>query len=223
MAMYCSTCGQSYPDSYNTCTCRLCGGLIESDPALRPLSPKVYDLDTMWYDWKHKMLAAPPHPLTEADWDKTCAHFNGCALCGAEDIDEKMLFIPTFCGGRLYSYNVIPMCSFCADRVRKSQLTNPLKTYFKLKNVSERRVIGIMNYLEAIMLGKVFEEFDFEHDTIKIVVKVVEDTSNKPFKGVFARRLWDKNAPLEVEHSIRMPSVASTDEVAGITWRLLED
>lgn len=217
MKLKCSTCGRIYPEQFQTNTCRICGGLLENASMLPTLPYFNYKRSEAWYEWRNKVFSAPPRFLTEAAWLKACATFNGCALCGTETIEEKLLVIPPYLKGKLYTYNVIPACSYCAKTIRFRQRLNPLKPFYKV--VSKDRLEKIFTYLESQLYDEPLETFDFEHDSIEIIVKVTEDTSNTNFDGIYARRLF-KKPQLHIVKDVRyeIPEMESHD---GITWRLL--
>ena len=72
------------------------------------------------------------------------------------------------------------------------------------------------------MLGAVFEELDFEHDNVEIICKVVEDTSIKPFDGIYAKRLFEYPNKIRTYDNFPIKGI-SAEENLGITWRLLDD
>lgn len=220
MRIACSECGKEYPEEFSSCTCRICGGLIEHQEYSDSYHVYMrYKRTQQWYAWRNKVLSAPPRPLTEADWLISCAHFGGCALCGNETIEEKLLVIPTIQGGKLYTYNVVPTCSECAKKVRTTQSSNPLKAFYK-HAISSTRVDKLLSYLESVIDGDV-EQFDFDADSIEIVVKVVEDTSGKPFDGVFVRKLYDDKPPLRILCSDSKREAMLERNKDGFLWRLL--
>lgn len=220
MRLACSECGKEYPEEFSSCTCRICGGLLEKQTYEDSFHVYTrYRRAQQWYAWRNKVLSAPPRPLTEADWLMSCVHFGGCALCGNETIEEKLLVIPTVQGGKLYTYNVVPACSVCAKKIRSSQISNPLKAFYT-HAISSTRVDKLLEYLESIIDGDL-EQFDFDEDSIEIVVKVVEDTSDRPFDGIFVRKIYTDKPPLRIlcrdSHREAMRE-RSTD---GFIWKLL--
>ena len=175
----------------------------------------------MWIEWKQKYDTVPPRPLRDEHWFKMCGFFNACALCGS-DIDEKLLVIPPYLGGKLYTYNVLPSCSVCAKRIRTSQTVNPLKSFYSISGVDKHRVDTAFKYLEADMLNVALEFFDYENDSIEIIVTCTEDTSIKPFNGIYARRLFkDIKQSVDVKQDIYISD--NIDSVYGISWRLLDE
>lgn len=224
MHFRCSSCGQSYPPDFSTSTCRICGGEIERAELSKNIrEDAVYE--ERWHEWRHMMLSAPPRPLKEDDWINVCGVFNGCAICGCETIEEKLLVVPTHLQGKLYTYNVIPACYKCAKRYRQSVTNNPIKSLYTLKGHELDRIDKIINYLEADMLGAVYEEFDFEHDSLEIIVKVTEDTSIRPFDGIVAKRIFSAPARPIIARGLQFEGAEyATQEAAyGVTWRLLDD
>lgn len=61
--------------------------------------------------------------LTEKEWYQTCSYFNGCALCGADEISTRAFFIPFKDGGRYCAWNVIPLCEECTTRSAKAKVS----------------------------------------------------------------------------------------------------
>ena len=217
MILKCSTCGRIYPSQFQTNTCRLCGGLLENAEASPGLSYQMYTVGKEWHEWRRKVFSAPPRFLSEPEWLRACAHFNGCAICGIETIDEKLLVVPPHLKGKLYTYNVVPACSYCAEKIRHSQVLNPLRPFYKY--LSKDQLKDIFSYLESKMYDAPLEYFDFEEDKIEIVVKVVEDTSDKPFDGIFARRMFEE--PKLHICSREELTIYTAEENNGISWRLL--
>lgn len=208
-----------YPYSFPTCTCRICGGTIGTyDESLHIAE---YDYELQWEEWKNKYNAAPPRPLKDEHWLKMCGFFNSCAICGS-DINEKLLVIPPYLGGKLYSYNVLPACSTCAKRIRQSQLLNPIKSFYTVSGSIKSRVDIAFRYLEAEMLNVSLEFFNFEEDSIEIVVKCSEDTSILPFNGIYARRVF-KPTNIIVNKKQDIMLADNIDNIYGITWRLLDE
>lgn len=218
----CSYCGQNYPNSYQTCTCRVCGGLIEEhEPNYQATC--LYRIDEIWHDWRDKMLSAPPQPMRESDWYEICAHYNSCAICGVGNIDEKRLLVPVNLGGKYYNYNVFPVCSNCNEEITHYyRQANPFRQLIRMEAMTLEKLDHLLSYLEVKMLGAVFEEFDFEHDNVEIICKVVEDTSIKPFNGIYARRLFEYPNKIRTYDNFPIKSI-SAEENLGITWRLLDD
>lgn len=223
----CSYCGQRYPDNYKTYTCHVCGGLIESYRVTAGrLSARTYLINEVWYDWREKMLSAPSRPCRESDWLEVCAHFNGCAFCGSPDIDHQHLFVSPRYGGKYYAYNVVPICRTCFTDMRKGSKLNPIAAYMDIPCVDEEKLDSIMAYLETKMLRAVFEEFDFDNDTIDIVCRCTEDTDNVPFDGIRARRRFDYPTKIDVEGwnwAEDNMTIRTREELVGVTWRLLDD
>lgn len=223
----CSYCGQHYPNSYSACTCRVCGGSIESSTITNVrLSARRYIVNEVWHDWRAKMLSAPPRPCKESDWFEACAHFNGCAFCGVPTIDNQHLFVGTKYGGKYYSYNVVPICDQCEKAVGYSTAPNPFAAYMNLHMMDEHKLDSILSYLETKMLGVVFEEFDFEHDSIDIICRCTEDTDNLPFDGIRARRRFDYPNTIDIVTASWLKNnmvLRTAEEIQGITWRLLDD
>ena len=220
MKKRCSTCGQQYPPSFITCTCGICGGLIENEDITSDTLRHNYKYKVMWEEWQKKINTAPPCPLKEEDWLITCAEFNSCALCGSDGELEKLLVVPTYLGGKLYTYNVIPACSECAKMYRNKTIANPIKTLFNLVGIPKSNIRKVFQYLDSILLHTVLELFDYENDSIEVIVTVTEDTSIKPFDGIYARRKFDSKN-LFVQYYNKVVPIIKMKEVEGITWRIL--
>ena len=70
------------------------------------------------------------------------------------------------------------------------------------------------------MVTGIFEQFNFEEDSIEIIVKVTEDTSTTPFSGIFARRIFDEP---QTRVDNRKTMFTKREETYGVTWRLLDE
>lgn len=220
MKKRCSTCGQQYPPSFITCTCGICGGLIENEDITSDMLKKNYKYKVQWEEWQKKLHAAPPRPLREEDWLLICADFNGCAFCSTPGELEKVLAVPTYLGGKLYTYNVIPACSSCADSYRRKVIANPVKALYNMPGIPSEQIKYILQYLDSLLLKYSLEVFDYTEDSVEIIVTVTEDTSILPFDGVYARRKMDTK-PLFVQYYNKVVPIIKMEEVRGITWRLL--
>lgn len=216
MSKACSTCGQRYPDNFFTCTCRFCGGVIEDDK--NDLDPREFYWQTQWQAWQELYKATPPRPLRDDDWYITCGYFNHCCICGGS-IDEKLLIIPPYLGGKLYRHNVLPACETCAKRVRQSQRLNPLKSLFTVTGSVDSFVSRGLRYLEALMLGVEFVDFDFDNDALEITIVCTEDTSADKFTGIYAKRIFDK-PKIGVDFRTKL-ILDRPEEYEGVTWRLI--
>lgn len=67
------------------------------------------------------------HSLTESEWIEACRYFNGCAMCGSDEIDSRVLLLSPQQGGRYCSWNVVPMCHNCATHWRP--VSNVFQTF----------------------------------------------------------------------------------------------
>lgn len=187
------------------------------------LAPYLYKIDKMWSDWHSKVLSAPPQPMREEDWYEICAHYNSCAICSANNIDDKRLLVPVSLGGKYYNYNVFPVCAECNEQLSHYyRQVNPFRQLMRMQGMTLQKLDHLLSCLEIKMLNAVFEEFDFEHDNVEIICKVVEDTSIKPFNGVYAKRVF--NYPKGIRTYDNFPiKYVSAEENIGITWRLLDN
>ena len=218
MSKACSTCGHTFPDGFFTCTCRYCGGVIEEYH--NDLSWREYGYFEEWQRWQELYKAAPPRPLRDDDWYIACGYFNHCAICGGT-IDEKLLVVPPFLGGRLYRHNVIPACETCAKRVRQSQSTNPIKSLYSITGANKDLVDNALRYLEAMMRDVELIKFDYDADELEIVVTCPETTSCKSFTGVYAKRIFKD--PKQTVDMWSDKKFDKPEEYEGVTWRLIQD
>ena len=107
----------------------------------------------IYNEWLKKIAQVPKdYPtLTEKQWMEAVKHFGKCAICGDESIDTRGLYIPFKSGGRYCDWNVIPICSKCAQKAKSNY------NYFLYDRPPG--LIGIIDYLEprleaAIQKGK---------------------------------------------------------------------
>ena len=83
------------------------------------------------------------HTLTEHEWLKACAHFNGCALCGNEHVSNRGYFVPFRSGGKYCAHNIIPLCDDCNGFLRG--YTNPFKLLRARANNIDRQTLEVMS------------------------------------------------------------------------------
>lgn len=90
---------------------------LDGDPLTETEAKKLFYKYAEEYEraWRLVIAAAPVHVLTEAEWQKACKFFNGCAFCGGS-IEVRAKYFPTTLNGRHTAWNVIPLCSECAKR-----------------------------------------------------------------------------------------------------------
>jgi RNA polymerase subunit RPABC4/transcription elongation factor Spt4 len=93
-------------------------------------------------------------PLSEDLWLKTCRYFEGCAICGANDIQLRHSFIPRKLGGKYVVGNIIPLCSKCANKFRLSSPINPVYLS-QIKGFNIDKIGKIYEFMK----GKVYEQF----------------------------------------------------------------
>jgi hypothetical protein len=98
--------------------------------------------DAIYAEWKSRIAEVPKDypPLTEEQWMEVVKHFNGCAMCGSEDISTRGYFVPFKEGGRYCDWNIIPLCEKCATTIKYKP--NP----FKYKR--PKQLMDIVDYLE---------------------------------------------------------------------------
>lgn len=84
-------------------------------------------------DWLSKLSRLTTHPLTEAEWLEACTFFDGCALCGSENIDTRYYFVQFEEGGKYTACNILPVCERCATtgivQVNPFIRLNPRRNY----------------------------------------------------------------------------------------------
>ena len=173
----------------------------------------------LWQAWKKKYDTAPPRPLRDDDWYLACGYFNHCVVCGG-CIEEKLLVVPPRLGGKLYTYNVVPVCETCAKRVRQSQLQNPIKSFYTIEGANKQFVDLMFRYLDGQMRQVELEDFNFNEDELEIVVTCPEDTSVKPFTGIYAKRVFEE-PQRQVMRKLHPYISDRREEVEGVTWQLL--
>lgn len=83
--------------------------------------------------WRYVIAAAPKVIITEAEWQKACRFFNGCAICGGP-IEVRAKYFPRYLNGEHTAWNVIPLCSDCvhmhyAGRVNKEKQVKRYKVF----------------------------------------------------------------------------------------------
>lgn len=116
---------------------------------------RAEDLET----WKEFMARVPYRSLTEQEWLEACSLFKGCAICGAETIELRMLFLNTDHGGKYTPWNVFPSCASCGTTYQRER--NP---FLRMDNWVHGKFIGAgMNAerrdkLLAYLVGKAAKE-----------------------------------------------------------------
>lgn len=122
--------------------CRHCYDTVirkpDAMPNVRQRRREVYQ---EWLD-KIKLIPKNYPTLTEEQWLKTVKHFNGCAMCGSEEVDTRQYFIPFKNGGRYCDWNVIPVCTNCAIKNNRYTEFN----YF----LKEPRPVGLTKTIEYL-------------------------------------------------------------------------
>ena len=165
----CPICKTIYTEGY----CKICGGYCTDDdfvkglycrdcfneylhrPPDRKHKAKVSAKRTTTYkQWMSLIDKVPKdyHTLTEPEWLEACQYFNGCAICGAEDISARGYFIPFKYGGRYCNWNIIPMCEKCATRMQSKIIAANTKdplTHYMGHSDDFTTLKHIMEYLEV--------------------------------------------------------------------------
>lgn len=86
--------------------------------------------------WRLVIAAAPIITITEAEWQKACRFFNGCAFCGA-NIEVRAKYFPATLNGMHTAWNVIPLCGACYAAHTRGRL-NAQKAVSRYKVFSTR-------------------------------------------------------------------------------------
>ena len=224
MKLTCSYCGTQYPDVYRSATCRLCGHELTDSKAEAHYDYMTWYLTQLWYAWRRELDCAAPRILKEEDWWDICSYFNGCAVCGQESIDTKAFLVPPMLGGKMYTYNVYPICDECQSALIKNRTDNPFTDFYRTFG---KDFIGafyrILGALMAKMYDKSLVDIDPDVDTIEIIVRCTENTSIKPFDGVYAARIHEVPLTPRVGRMDQASFLPDREDAAGITWRLLDE
>lgn len=83
--------------------------------------------------WRMVLAAAPVVAITEAEWQKACKFFCGCAFCGGP-IEVRAKLFPRYLNGEHTAWNVIPLCSDCLKthyrgRVNSKKIVKRFKVF----------------------------------------------------------------------------------------------
>lgn len=182
----CPKCGWVYPLSYTKATCKFCHTIIPSGLCRhcgrytehlvsdRMLCRVCYNLsqamfsvqhnnriyaklDESFDTWLEQIKDLPSPHLTEAQWNETCAYFNGCAVCGSEHIDTRTYFIPFKLGGKYTVWNVFPTCERC-NKIWPVN-ANPFRNTSSFKHYKSRDFVdtGSFNKLVEYLQSKIQE------------------------------------------------------------------
>lgn len=95
--------------------------------------------------WRMVIAAAPDRLMTEDEWQRRCAFFNGCAMCGGP-IEVRAKYFPSYLNGTHSPWNVIPLCSDClrahyagrvtsGKKVRRYKVFSSSSTFQKAKEI----------------------------------------------------------------------------------------
>jgi hypothetical protein len=89
--------------------------------------------------------------LSETQWHATCEHFDGCAVCGKENIEARAFFVPFEQGGKYAVWNIFPVCGTCGIIIRIS--TNPFRwvkgVQAKKMGLTPERATKLIDYLTS--------------------------------------------------------------------------
>ncbi len=119
------------------------------------------------YDAWVASICAVPKPvrlLTEDEWDRICNYFKGCALCGAMEIESRILYVPGHRGGVYTKFNVLPVCEKCATSYKQqaNYKGNPFENlWFQYTAEKRRRLESLKKYLHNML-----EEYNDESRSI---------------------------------------------------------
>lgn len=170
----CTKC-KEYSDDlvYNTSYCRSCynkmayqrqkGAKSTAEKHRRHYRRVCDEADRRFAEWVQKLKSIKTHTLTEGEWLEACRYFNGCALCGADDIAARGYFIRFEDGGTYTACNVIPLCDKCATDLKfqsnpfrrlNPQINRNLATS---RGLSLERLNKVADYLQSKMGGRVDE------------------------------------------------------------------
>lgn len=116
---YCPKCGTGYALQASN-TCGVCGSEIRTDADRRELgrlaSRRNYYAKKDEFLGKQADVAILQYglpALTEAEWQNAVRHFKGCAICGSEEIEGRLMFVRPKAGGKYNRGNVVPGCKDC--------------------------------------------------------------------------------------------------------------
>lgn len=105
---------------------------LDGDPLTEVEAKKLFYRYAEEYEraWRMVIAAAPVKLLTEAEWQKACKFFNGCAFCGGH-IEIRAKYFPTMLNGKHTPWNVIPMCDACykAHNAGRQDASKTVKRY----------------------------------------------------------------------------------------------
>ena len=114
---------------------------LDGDPLTFTDAGKLYFKYAAEYEkaWRLVLACAPATPITEAEWDKACRFFRGCAICGGS-IEIRAKYFPATLNGTHTAWNVIPMCSECYKAHQRA------RGNFKDKKASRYKVFCTQEY-----------------------------------------------------------------------------
>lgn len=106
---------------------------LDGDPLTEKEAKQLFYKYAEEYEraWRMVIAAAPVILLSEAEWQKACKFFNGCAFCGGS-IEVRAKYFPTTLNGKHTPWNVIPLCNECY-RVHTLGRQNVSKTVKRYK------------------------------------------------------------------------------------------
>lgn len=145
----CYVCGRYTPHIMLDNTCRPCHNRAQCAYHTR-VSGKIED---QYDEWLRSIRAIkPPYkPLTTEEWLEACKHFGGCALCGAEEIQARTLFIRFTEGGKYCAWNVVPTCEKCATSLKGTK-SHPFRSMSNWAGDNARKGKQHLDgYLQAIV------------------------------------------------------------------------
>lgn len=140
---------REYKDHIRHGKCRECSNEINSRSSKRQAANAAQE----YAEWVNKITSVPKplKTLTEDDWLYACSYFNGCAICGEDTIDARVLFVPGHRGGTYTMYNVIPACEKCATAHNQTAAykNNPFSAlYGKYTRANRERLETLKKYLQ---------------------------------------------------------------------------
>jgi len=103
---------------------------LDGNPLSEEEAKKLFYQYAVEYErkWRLVIAAAPKIIMTEKEWLKACAFFNGCALCGGP-IEARAKYFPKYLNGDHTAWNILPMCDDCLHRHYAGRVTKNKEIY----------------------------------------------------------------------------------------------
>lgn len=136
---------------------------LDGDPLGEVDAKKLFYAYATEYEraWRLVLAAAPSTPITEAEWMKACAFFNGCAFCGGP-IETRAKYFPVYLNGAHTAWNVIPLCAECfrkhyAGRTTKGKEIKRYKVFSSQLHFNKSKTTR-MYLLEQMRIHQIYME-----------------------------------------------------------------